>query len=309
MVFSITVLYLGFNYLKGIDFFSSNDKYYALFNNVDGLNVSNPIYINGFVVGRVSDIRLVQKDTAKVLVEMDIKGDIVVGDSAVAVLSGDFLGNKSILVNPGNINFPINSGDTITARLDRAITDILAESAQPVANNLEATIKKVNAILDQLGGTRGKIDSILDEFHQTPILLNATIRRTGGSLDTIANVYTRVGRNLEQSLNKAQPLLENLTQLSDSLKHLELNATVNEARAAIENLNTAIDQFNKTDGTLGKLIHEDSLYVNLNNAVQSMDRLLIHIDTQPKHFFSPLGKSADKIERDRRKDREEEDEN
>ena len=60
MVAAITLLYFGFNFLKGIDFFSTSNKYYAVFTNVDKLTESNQIFLNGYAVGRVSDIQIQQ---------------------------------------------------------------------------------------------------------------------------------------------------------------------------------------------------------------------------------------------------------
>src|SRR3954465_6566949 len=88
MISSIVLLYFGFNFLKGIDFFSSNIKYYAIFKNVDKLTESNLIYLNGYSVGRVSDIEI-QQHKDRVVVELSINSDIEVTSQSVAVLNGE----------------------------------------------------------------------------------------------------------------------------------------------------------------------------------------------------------------------------
>lgn len=305
MVFSIAVLYIGFNYLKGIDFFSTNDKYYVVYANVDGLNKSNPVLISGFAVGRVNDIKLLQNRDDKVLVELDISSDIVLGNGASATLSSDVFGGKSILLTPGDITKPINSGDSLIAILDKGIIDKLAESAQPVANNIEATIKKINAILEEFEGNGQKINNMVASMEKTPVLLNATILQTRKNLSDMTSTFSEVGAELNTTLKASRPLLENLTQFSDSLKNLELQTTIDQTNQTLGQLNEAIEQFSNKDGTLGKLLNEDSLYVNINSAIENLDKLLIHIDTAPKHFFGPLGKSRKKIEKDRKKAGEE----
>jgi phospholipid/cholesterol/gamma-HCH transport system substrate-binding protein len=52
---------------------------------------------------------------------------------------------------------------------------------------------------------------------------------------------------------------------------------------------------------MSKLMTEDSLYVNLNTLLLSLDSLAEHFNQNPKHFMAPLGKSRKKIERDMRK--------
>lgn len=301
MVFTIAVLYMGFNYLKGIDFFATSSKYYAVYENVNGLNPSNPVLINGFTVGRVSSIKLLQSETNKILVELDISGDIVLGDSATAKLNSDFLGNKSISLSTGDIERPIRPRDTVIAVLDKGITDILAESAQPVANNLESTIKKINKVLDDLAGEKGKIDSILNNTILATLRINYAISGTRRNLDSLTSTYNQLGLELKNRISDTKPMIQNMTHFSDSLKSLELNTTLQQANSTLQQLEKTLIEFTKNEGTLGKLMSEDSLYVNLNNAVRSLDQLLIHMDSQPKHFFAPLGKSGKKIERDRRK--------
>src|SRR5688572_13431653 len=95
MVSSIVLLYLGFNFLKGIDFFSTDDKYYAVYTNIDKLTESNQIYLNGYAVGRVSDI-VIEQDKNRVIVEFSIDSDIMVTTSSVAVLNGELLGGRFI---------------------------------------------------------------------------------------------------------------------------------------------------------------------------------------------------------------------
>jgi len=75
------ILYFGFNFLKGIDFFSKTSYYYVIYDNVDGLTKSNSVIINGLSVGKVSDIKLLQNRN-KILVQIMINQDIQLGDSS-----------------------------------------------------------------------------------------------------------------------------------------------------------------------------------------------------------------------------------
>ena len=308
MVIGIAILYLGFNYLKGIDFFSSNTKYYAVYSNINGLNVSNPVLINGFAVGRVSRIDLIQNSVTgdKVLVELDIRGNVILGESASATLNSDFLGNKSILINPGDLSRPMESGDTLDAVLDKGIAELLTESAQPVASNLESTLKKINAILDNLSGNSGKINQIMDNLEATTLTLDYTIRQTGANISSLSQNFSDLGDTLKYTAGTANRSLENMAVFTDSLKQVELNKTLLEVQNTLANLNVAIEKFSESQGTLGKLMTNDSLYNNLNDAAQSLDELLTHFNENPKHFLGPLAKSQKKIERDRKKQEKQE---
>ena len=55
---TISMFYLGFNFLKGVEFFSRTNRYYVVYSDVGGLSKSNPVEISGFNVGRVAKISL-----------------------------------------------------------------------------------------------------------------------------------------------------------------------------------------------------------------------------------------------------------
>lgn len=305
MVVSLVLLYVGFNYLKGIDFFSSTKKYYAVYNNVDKLMPSNQVYINGYAVGRVSKIQY-QQQRNRVLVEMEIGSDIVLGDSTVAILNGDILGTKFIQLNVGSIENPLKPKDTLRSEVAKGIADFLAENAAPVADNLQSTLRKLNTILDNLGKNSEKLDEIFNDFKATPKLLNSTLSNTNSKMDGLADNLKAVTENVNGALAELKPTLSNFKSFSDSLKSVEMNATLTKAQQALTKLNETLGRLSKGDNTMSKLMMDDTLYVNLNKLLLSLDTLATHMNENPKHFFAPLGKSRSKIQRDLEKQQKEE---
>jgi phospholipid/cholesterol/gamma-HCH transport system substrate-binding protein len=300
MVVSLVLLYAGFNYLKGIDFFSSTKKYYAVYRNVDKLMPSNLVYINGYSVGRVSNIQF-QQQKNRVVVEMEINSDIILGDSTVALLNGDILGTKFIQLDVGSIASPLKPKDTVRSEIAKGIADFLTE---PVAD-LQSTLRKLNLILDNLGRNSEKLDEIFDGFKVAPGLLNNTLRNANSKMDSLTYSIRSVTTNVNRTLDKLQPTLSNFKTISDSLKSVELNKTLTKAQKALTKLNETLDRMNKGDNTMSKLMTEDTLYVNLNKLLISLDSLSKHFNENPKHFMSPLGKSRKKIEKDLEKQRKE----
>lgn len=304
MVVALVLLYFGFNFLKGIDFFSSTHKYYAVYNNVDKLTQSNQVFLNGFAVGRVGDIEILQDNGNLVLVTLEIDSDIKLTDSTTAILTGDFLGNKSILLQNVTGNTILKPGDTLRSNLDRGITDILAESAVPVADNLQVTLRKFNVLVDRLTYNTQQLDTIFSRLATTPYHLNRALSIAGNSVHDLAADYRVVAQNLNTALEDLRPTMTNLRSLSDSLKVLELSATISKTQAALESFNAALGRMTSDDNTVGKMLTEDELYQNLNSLLLNLDSLADHLNKNPKHFFAPLGKSRKRIERDLKKNQE-----
>lgn len=292
------LLYYGFNFLKGIDFFSPTHKYYAVYDNVDGLNKSNPVIINGLTVGRVSRIRLLQNQGNLILVELDIDETITLGDSTVAsLMNTDFLGSKGIVLTVGPLNNPIQPGDTLTSYVDKGLNEILA-SAEPVASNLNTTITRVNEILIGLKGSGEKINATIEEVRKTTVSVNEIISENQAELALIMTRTAILIQTLNNKLDKIDPILVKTGGVLDSLSNLEINQTLASIRGAVDNLNVTINEIKNEDGTLGKLISDDSLYNNINQTMTDLDKLILHMDQYPKHFFSPLGKSHKKVMED-----------
>lgn len=119
---SFVILYLGFNYLKGSDLFSSTNKYIVVYDNVDGLVASNPVMLNGLSIGRVKSVDLMQDHQNKLLVVLEINNKIVVRSKTEAILAdGGLLGGKMINLKMGS-GKPLEDGDTLLALKDVGIS-------------------------------------------------------------------------------------------------------------------------------------------------------------------------------------------
>ncbi|MBX7125157.1 MAG: MlaD family protein [Cyclobacteriaceae bacterium] len=302
---ALILMYLGFNYLKGVDFLSRNNIYYAIYDNVDELAVSNPVLVNGFAVGRVSAIRILAEKNNRVLVELEIDSKVILGRETKAILNSNFLGSKSILLNLGRVDKDqaIQPRDTLASEVAKGITDIL-KTAEPVANSLESTVLKLNSILENLAQNSDEINRIFAEFQKTPVILNSTLTNANGQIDELAATFKKSGEALNATIRDAQPMMANLRYFSDSLRSMQLNSTLMKTQQTLSSLQQTLARLNKGDNTASKLLTEDSLYNNLNHLLVHVDSLILHLDNDPRHFTAPLGRSKKKIEKLRRQEEE-----
>ena len=297
-ILAIAILYYGFYFLKGIDFFSTTTKYYVVYDNVDNLAESNPVLVSGYAVGRVSDIRIMPNKTHTVLVEIDIDATIKLGDSTKAILDSELLGGKFIVLSIGEVMKPKAPGDTVGSELAKGMFELLKNTAEPVASNLQTTLGKFNIVIDNLSKNSQRLDSIFKKLQKTPDILNATLLNANDKIDVVSSNFTDVASNINSTLNELRPTLRNFAVLSDSLKRMELNKTIAKVQQALTGLNETLARLKKGDNTISKLLTEDSLYVNMNRLLIRMDSLVNHINQYPKHFTAPLGKSHKKVVKD-----------
>lgn len=306
-IVSITILYFGFNFLKGIDLFKKTNNYYALYDNIDGLTISNPVVINGLSVGRVSNIEILQQKGNLVAVEVSVDSKIILSSGTVARLVNlDFLGSKAIELILGDLNDMVHDDrDTLESDVDAGIAEFLKESAGPVADNIGTTITRINAVLESFQGNSEKINATLESIQGIAESLDRKLPIMQDKLIYLLDSLNKNSQELSKVLIGLQPVLANAAQITDSLKTLELSKTLDKTQLMLDNLNANLESLKEGNGTMGKLIHDDSLYIYLNHTARDLDKLLVDFQANPGRYvqFSMFGKK-DKSEKKKNKKEE-----
>lgn len=294
-------LYFGFNFLKGEDFFSTTNKYTVYYDNVDGLTISNPVIVNGFAIGRVKSMNLEHRDGKNLIkVVLDVRDDIPVGDSTVAVLtSSDLLGGKAIVLRIGNNSKLYQTGDQLKGSTEKSITEELEERIQPVINTLDTTLNRVNNLITR--EDKNIVRSSLLHIEKTTILMEKMARENRNTFNEVGAELKGVMIHFAETERKIAPLLDKMGTFTDSLNTMKMATALRDVQDMIASLDDIIRKINSTDGTVGMLMNDKELYENLNTTFKSLDSLVNHVNTNPDHFMSPLGKSQKQIEKERAK--------
>ena len=288
-------LYFGFNYLKGRDFMNKEISYYVVYDNVDGLTKSNPVIINGLTVGKVKNIQLRQDFNNQVVVELAINSEIILGDSTIAELSNaDLLGRKAIRLKIGPIAYPLEPNDTLRARMDRGLSEYL-DNVQPITDNLNVTIRRINEILFGLQGSGEKITNTISELEMTLKGINEVLNENKRGFALVINSTNEVLINVNNKINNLDPIFKKAEGVMDSLTNLDLSGTLIDAQDLKKELKHTISAINQGQGTMGQLMVNDSLYSNLNQLLLDLDKLTLHFNQFPNDFLKPLGRESKKM--------------
>lgn len=285
-----TLLYTGFNFLKGIDLFRTTSRYYSKYANVAGLQVSNAVILNGLNVGRVSEIKILDDEKHSLQVAFDIDKTIVLGDSAKAVIaSPDLLGGKAIILVAGSPKNPIKENSFITGEVEQGITSKLTETAAPIVNSVQNTMGQVNKLMSD-----ENIKSISQSLHnleKTTRTLNKVMEANKANLASITSNLKKLSASLVETEKEIKPLLQKANVMADSVNKMQLAATVANINKTVGELNIALDGINKGQGSIGQFMKNDSLYIYLNNTSRDLDKLLVDFKANPKRYvhFSVFG--------------------
>ncbi|MEY3630540.1 MAG: hypothetical protein RL408_94 [Bacteroidota bacterium] len=283
------ILYFGFNFLKGNDVFSSARIYYVEYDNVDGLMVSNQVMVNGIEVGKVKKVEIQPSKGNKILVTLRFSQDIVIPDKTVAVLSdGALLGGKIIRLRlEGKGNLPEDS--FLKGETEVGVTALLKERAIPVIANADSLLVSFRQISDKFDHTGTYLNTLLKTSNETVSNINGSVN--GIVTDNRANV-AQISANMKvlsadlmETEKQLRPLLTKFNTVADSLNALKIGKTLKEVDATVLSLKKIVQGLERGEGTAGKLIKNDSLYLGLNKTLVDLDKLLLDFRLQPKRYI------------------------
>jgi len=283
---SITILILGYNFLKGENLFTSYNRYYASYEDVEGLIKSNPVLINGYKVGMVNDVKMDPR-TLKLLIEVKVPDNIKIPkESIIKIVNTDLIGSKGINVIMGTSRIIAKSGDTLKADKDEGMAKTVSKLIAPLSEKINYLLSEINQQIgdDQIKKTLINLNKTLVTFDAAAQSMESMIKGKDAKIDGIlSNVQTLTG-DLKSSTPKINSILANLDETTAELKKLELDATVKQLKTALADISQTIDNINKGQGTIGKLTSSDELYKNLDATVLKFKKLAEDIEKYPLRY-------------------------
>ena len=298
IVIASGLLFWGLNFLKGNNPFSPKINYYALYSNVEGLNISSKVTLNGYKIGKVENISFSPESYGKVLVEISLTQDIKIPDSTVAqIYSLDLMGTKAIQLNFSNHDTYYSVGDTLYSETEQDLKEQVSAQMLPLklkAEDLMLSIEDAMKVVREIFN-KTNINSIENSLYNLNRTFK-TLNHTSSELDSLlsnnrerlASIFTNVESitaNLKNNNDQITLILSNLSDVSDSLAKSKLLSTINNANKAMESVYNIMAKIERGEGTMGMLINNDSLYNNLNKSSQDLDKLLVDLRENPKRYL------------------------
>lgn len=291
-IVAIALLFIGYSFLKGNDVFSSENTFYTVYGNVDGLAVSKPVMVNGYQIGRVSKMTLMPD--GQIRTEFKIKKEYEIPSNTVArIMSADLLGSKIIVFNLGNSTTLANDGDPLTSDVQQNLmekVEPLQKKVENIAARMDSVLVAVNAILDKdfqkdvkrsvhsISVTMKNIEGITGEVNGLLGAEKARLGRIMANLESITVNFKNNGKKLDHIMN-------NLDNVSDQMAKIEIKSTVDKANKAMQDVQDITNKINNGDGSISLLLNDDKLYNNLNSASEELDNLIKDVKNHPGKYI------------------------
>lgn len=296
-VFSVTILILGFNYLKGKDIFTDTVDIYAEYEQINGIKASNPVLYNGFIIGKITDLELSPRGT--IIATLTIKPDLQIPDNTIAkIVSQDLLGAKAIVLHFGDSRTFVEEGDTLRTDVEMSLAESVNSEVLPVKQKAEKLLGTVDSILISIQyilnpNFRSNIDQSfasikrsIETLEVTATRVDSMVKYQSARFKTISNNIESISTNLKNNNERISNILQNVDQISDSLARVNFVQTIDRANKALTDIALITEKINKGQGSLGLLVNDEKLYNNLNQSSKDLDKLLVDLRLNPKRYVN-----------------------
>ncbi len=294
---AIAFFIYGFNFLKGKDFFSSQRKFYAVYNDIDGLVEANPLLINGFRVGMVGKIELMNDTTGRILVSLIVDDEVNIPKNSVAkVVSSDLLGSKAVQLILGSGTNYAESGDTLVAAQEDNLKAAVNKTIAPLQKKAEGLISSIDSVMvvvqqvfnesarQNLSKSFENIKDAIASLETTSYRLDTLVSNEKSKISNILSKINHLAATLDNNSDKLANVIQNFSNISDSLAQSNLKQAINNADVALSQASSIMTKINKGEGSLGLLVNNDSLYRKLDKSSEDLDKLLKDLRINPERY-------------------------
>ena len=273
-IVSLALLYLGINYLKGINLFQPVNHYYVSFSNVNGVTISSPVFVDGFKVGLVRDIIYDYDTTGKIIVEVSLEDKMRLNKGSYIAVVNTFLSGAELHIHLNTyVDDFLKPGSTLEGRMEEDMMQSVQEKILPSVENL---LPKIDTILGSLQTliAHPALAQSLNHIEKTTSNLEVSTRQLNQMLS----------QDVPGIVNNLKTMTDNFSEVSANLKELDLATTVNSINATLANLKLTTDKLNSTDNSIGLLLNDKGLYDNLNSTMDNASKLLLDLRENPKRY-------------------------
>lgn len=293
----IVLLIFGVNYLKGMDLFEKRNVYHVVYNDISGVTEATPVFFNGYKVGQVIHRELMPNGTGKIAVTFQMDEDrlMLTEGTKVRIYSADlFSRSLQLILGPGPTQ--VSKGDTLFGDAQLSLTDAvsgqidpLKKKAESMFSNVDSLLTALNMILNDttLGDINASFSSIrhtLESFDQTAGRLDKLMASEAITIHATLENLKKVSENLAASNQNIAHILQNLDTVTSAMASGRIEKVLNDLSESSAQLKNIMDGLNDGQGTLGRLMKDDSLYNNLRSTSAELDLLMEDVRLNPNRY-------------------------
>ena len=301
-ILAIVGFVILFQFMKGKSLFTTDNIFYAKFDNVEGLAASNPVSINGLKVGQVDQIIPITEPDGKIhfVVKVTIDDNFEFSKkSTLEIFEPGLMSGKEMRVNLAYGSPMAKDGDTLKGAFTLSMMNNISSQVGPVKDQLQVVLKRVDSLMVNANAmtdaqNQQAIRALLSSLNRTVTSFESTSQQTNALL---ANNDPRIQKMLDNAnlaTVSARTTIDKYGRVADEVDVKNLNNTIDKLSLTADKLNGVISGIQNGEGSLGKLAKDEQLYQNLNESSANLNNLILDLKANPKRYlnFSVFGKNS-----------------
>lgn len=296
--FAITVLIIGYNFLRGENVFTSSKEYYGKYEKIEGLFASNPVLINGYKVGHVSSVKMDNK-TLELTVGIKVAGDIKIpANSIMKIVNNDMIGSKAVAIIFGDSKEMAKDGQFLEASQDQGIAQAVSDVLTPLTQRVNSVLGNIDTAVAgaDLSTTLKDASLALKSFKETADKLNNLLDGKGAQIDAILSDVQNTTKDLKGLTPKIDAIVADIDATTSGLSELEFKSLANQIQNLASELEKTTTAINNSEGSLGLMVNDKKMYNDLDATILKLKSLIEDIEKYPKRYFSLTNKQAKRAE-------------
>lgn len=294
--FVITVVLLfifGFSFLKGKSLFKKDKNIYTVYEEVEGLVEGAKVTINGLAIGKIIKIDFLP-NTTRILITMSVRSELDFSPQSEAILyEAGLIGGKAIQIDPVfDSNNIVKSGDTLVSGLKPGLTELINKQIEPLQLKIENMLTSADSLFTGVSNilnndSQENLKSILKN-------LSLSTSKINDASISLVEILKKNQSNIDNTFKNFADTSDNLKTITDSISQANLAVAINKFTNTIESLDGIVATIESGNGTMGKLVKDETLYQNLSQASKELEYLLSDLKSHPKRYvhFSLFGKKG-----------------
>ena len=291
VIVGVLLFIFGFSFLKGKSLFKKDKIIYTVYEEVEGLVEGAKVTINGLVIGKIMKIDFLP-NTTRILITMSVRSELDFSPQSEAILyEAGLIGGKAIQIDPVfDSKIKVKSGDTLVSALKPGLTELINKQIEPLQLKIENMLTSADSLFIGVGNilnndSQENLKSILKN-------LSLSTSKINDASISLVDILKKNQSNINITFENFAETSDNLKTITDSISQANLAVAINKFMNTIESLDGIVATIESGNGTMGKLVKDETLYQNLSQASKELEDLLSDLKSHPKRYvhFSLFGK-------------------
>lgn len=270
-IVAAVVFFWGLYFLLGNTALRGGTELIVALEDGGGLKRGDRVNVQGVEVGAVQSVRL--NESGGVSASIRVDNEIVLPADTRAAVTGDVFGAHIVDLRPGKALVRLEKGDTVYGVSDPSPLELaagLGDQASAILTSADSLlspdmISNLRATAEVLPASAVELRAVFGELRQA----STSLRRTVENVE-----QARTGEQMTGAIREFERSAEALASAAGAIEQ------------SFSSLDAVLAKIDGGTGTLGLLVNDSTLYIQLNETLREMGALATDVRERPGRYIS-----------------------